>query len=94
MVVENAACAARFIAVGQEEIIIAFGLEAGVVSRIMGVAGGFERGVEIARVFMGWRARAASIGVRSSPPPNQFLVVTTMRVFICAVVGAGWQDGR
>ena len=50
MIEENAAGAARLVAVRQEEVAVAPRLEARVVVRIVPVAGGAERGVEIGRV--------------------------------------------
>ena len=50
MVVKNPPDAARLVAVGQEEILVAPGLVFGVPVRVVGVAGGLEGGVEADRV--------------------------------------------
>ena len=57
VVEENAAGAPCFLAVRKKKIIVALGFEARIVLRIMGVAGGLESGVEIARIVVDWRAR-------------------------------------
>src|ERR1700730_10741516 len=44
IVVEDTADAARLVAVLQKEILVAPLLEAGIVGRVMGIAGGFESG--------------------------------------------------
>ena len=50
VVEEDAAGAARLVAVRQEEVAVAPGLERGIIFRVVPVAGGLERGVEIGRV--------------------------------------------
>ena len=55
LVEEDAARAARLAAVRQEEIAVAPFLEARVVARVVAVAGGAERGVEVGRVGEGLR---------------------------------------
>ena len=55
----------------------------------MFVAGGFIGGVKIFRVFVFGMALCVEHRRQSPPPPNQPLVVTTMRVFICAVGALG-----
>ena len=52
MVEKNAACAARFIAVRQKEVIIAFFFESRIVSRIMLVADRLIGGMKIDSVFV------------------------------------------
>ena len=37
-----------------------------------------------------WVRRRSSTGVRSAPPPNQALVVTTKRVFMCTAGTCGF----
>ena len=81
MVEEDAARAARLAAVGQEEVAVAPCLEARIVVRVVPVAGGAERGVEKGGVLHRFGV-SSRIGVRSPPPPNQPLVVISMRVFM------------
>ena len=51
VVEEDAAGAARLVAMRQEEVAVAPGLERGIVTRVVPVAGGLERGVEVGRVL-------------------------------------------
>ena len=51
VVEEDAAGAARLVAVRQEEVAVAPGLELGIVARVVAVAGSPERGVEVGRVL-------------------------------------------
>ena len=55
MVEEDAAGAARLVAVRQEEVAVAPGLELRIVAGVVAVAGGLERGMEIGRVLHRFR---------------------------------------
>ena len=83
VVVEDAADAARLLAVRQEEIVVAPGLEARIVGRVVAVAGrrATRRGrPRASSTAAGDRGASASGRRRRRTSP---CVVTSMRVFIC-----------
>ena len=85
---EDAAGSARLLPVRQIEIAVAPGLERRVVAWVVPVTRRAERSVKIRRVLLGLFG-SRRIGVRSPPPPNQPLVVTSMRVLKCAAGTSG-----
>ena len=91
-VIENAAVAARFIAVGKKEIIIALCFEARIVIRIVSVAGRLESGVEIARIF-GWRACGGQHRLGRRRRRTSFCGYNHSGVHVCGRC-ADWQDAR
>ena len=57
----------------------------------MALANAAQRLVEQNRVGIVGARRLSSVGVKSAPPPNHALLVTTKRVFICTVGTCGFQ---
>ena len=80
---EDAADAARLVAVLQEKVLVAPGLEIwrSRRRRCASQARAWRRGSAIVSASS-WVRRRSSTGVRSAPPPNHQRDVATMRVFM------------